>query len=84
VRFRKVTTFDGCTGRRDESRDAGKLDDEIDSQDCSSVGTHAHTLPRGRSTSILIAGAQASKTHFTGEELQVKFLGDSEENSLKY
>ena len=26
----------------------------------------------------------ATDYHFTGEELQVKFLSDSEENSLKY
>ena len=30
------------------------------------------------------AGNVAQGDHFTGEELQVKFLSDSRENSLKY
>jgi len=33
---------------------------------------------------IAIAGIETRSRHFTGEELQVKFLWDSEENSLKY
>ena len=37
-----------------------------------------------RSESTNEADADSPKTHFTDEELQVKFLPDSGENSLKY
>jgi hypothetical protein len=44
----------------------------------------ASKLDAQKDKALAITGNQTPLTHFTGEELQVKFLAGSEENSLKY